>query len=96
MPERVDLTVSQTKTTTNYQLRHLSLNIISKQIAVELVSDTGGVITKVYDSTTTPTGATLLSQINASDNRTVSMVRKVYNRLVADGVLAGTVSGTAD
>lgn len=53
-------------------------------------------VQKVYDATTTPTGASLLSSLNTSNNSGAnpSLIKKVYTRLIADGVITGTVAGT--
>lgn len=53
-------------------------------------------VQKVYNGSTTPTGASLLSTLNTSNNSAgnTSLIKKVYNRLIADGVITGTVAGT--
>lgn len=97
MAEKIALASPETKpSNTSYSLDHISFDLRRRAITVQLLGDNGEAITKTYDHSTTPTGATLFTQVNTSDNRTVSMVKKVYARLIADGVLAGTVSGTPD
>lgn len=97
MAEKVTLTVAETKPeNTAYEVERLTFDIKAKTIHVQLLGDNGEALSKVYDSTTTPTGASLLTTVNTSDNRTVSLIKKVYNRLIADGILVGTVSGTPD
>ncbi len=92
--ERVDLTVSETRTTTYYEIDTVTLSVRAKSVYVVLVGQNGEVKTKVYDATTTPTGATLLTSLNTSNNSTISLMKRVYTRLVTDGVITGTVSGT--
>lgn len=53
-------------------------------------------VQKVYDASSTPTGASLLTSLNTSNNSgaNTSLIKKVYTRLIADGVITGTVAGT--
>lgn len=98
--ERIDLqTPVPRPSTQNCTLDYLIFDpdlqtFANSRIEAVLKCNSGELVSKVYDATTVPTGATLLSQINTSDNRTVSMVRKIYNRLVLDGVIVGSVAGT--
>lgn len=96
MAEQVDLTTPQVATATTYTLNYLGINVVTGTIVVEVKSNLGALITKVYDSTTIPTGASLLSTLNTSNNSAgTSLVKRVFNRLVTDGVIVGTVSGVA-
>jgi hypothetical protein len=93
--ESVTLTSPIIKTSTSScALETFDLNIPKATIAVTLTCNNGDAIGKVYNSTTTPTGASLISTLNTSNNSTTSLVKRVYNRLIADGVITGTVSGT--
>jgi len=99
--ERVDLTAPITKPSTlNCALDYLTLDPdlvtpVNGRIMAVLHCDNGDTIQKVYDATTTPTGQTLLSTLNTSNNSTgTSLIKRVYNRLITDGVITGTVSGT--
>lgn len=95
MPESVDLTAPIAKPSiTNYALDYLTLDVGNSSILVVLKGNTGDTIQKVYNSTTTPTGASLLSALNTSNNSTTSLIKRVYNRLISDGVLVGSVSGS--
>jgi hypothetical protein len=98
--ERLNITVPIAKpSTANCTLDYLTIDpevpLSASRILVVLACNNGDVVQKVYDATTTPTGAALITTLNVSNNSTgTSLVRRVYNRLIADGVLAGTVSGT--
>jgi hypothetical protein len=89
------LTTPVTVTTTTYTLTYLGLDVAGNRIVVNLTSNTGVLLSKTYDNTTTPTGATLLHTLNIANFTTNSLVKAVYNRLIADGVIpAGSISGT--
>lgn len=95
MAERIDLTTPITYPSTGFhELERLTLDVKAGTIYVQLLGQNGESVSKVYNATTSPTGATLLSQLNTSNNSTTSLIKRVYNRLVADGVLVGTVSGS--
>jgi hypothetical protein len=82
-------------TTTTYSLSYLGLDVVNNRIVAQVTSNTGVTVSKTYDATTSPTGATLLHSLNTSNFTTTSLVKAVYNRLIADGVIpAGSVSGT--
>lgn len=96
MAEQVDLVTPVTKPSiTNYRVSYMNLDIDNARITVFLTANNGETLQKVYDSTTTPTGATLLHALNTGNFSTNSLLRAVYNRLIADGVIAGTVTGAA-
>jgi predicted anti-sigma-YlaC factor YlaD len=89
------LTTPATVTTSTYALRYVGLDVAGNRIVVEAVSNTGVVVSKTYDSSTSPTGATLLHSLNTANFTVNSLVKAVFNRLIADGVIpAGSVSGT--
>lgn len=95
--ESVTLNTPIVKTaTSSCALDYMNLDVGNSRILVALKCNNGDVITKVYDSTTTPTGASLLSALNTSNNSGAnpSLIRRVYSRLIADNVIVGTVSGT--
>jgi hypothetical protein len=94
MAEQLDLAAPVSVITSTYVVRYIGLDLAASRIVVELVSNQGGVLTKVYDGSTTPTGAALLNALNTSNNTTTSLVKHVYQRLIADGVVAGNISGT--
>lgn len=95
MAEQVDLITPETKPSNpSYHLERLTLDIDAQRIYVQLKGANGEAISKVYDQTTTPTGAALLSSLNTSNNSVTSLIKRVYQRLTTDGVLAGIISGT--
>lgn len=95
--EAVTLTAPIVKTSTSScALDSMVLDVARSRITVLLTCNNGDLVTKQYDGFTTPTGATLLSSLNVSANSAGnSLIKKVYARLIADGVIAGTVTGTA-
>lgn len=93
--EIVTLTTPQTATATSCSVNYLGLDLSASRIIVEVtLSPTGAKAQKVYDGTTTPTGATLLHNLNTGNFSVNSLMKAVYNRLSTDGVCAGTVGGT--
>lgn len=93
--ESLTLTTPVVKTATTWSIDVITLNIKDRQIAVYLSSDAGDSKTKIYDATTTPTGATALSTINTRNNSVTSLIKWVYQRLQTEGVIAaGNVTGT--
>ncbi len=58
--EIVTLTAPQTRTTSTYTVSDLDFDLLNSRIVVSLRSNHGEPLTKVYDATTTPTGAALL------------------------------------
>lgn len=95
--ERTDLTTPIAKPAiSSYQIQSLLLEPLANRITVDLLANNGEHVLKVYNQDTTPTGASLLSSLNTSNNSGVnpSLVKKVFNRLIADGVITGTVAGT--
>lgn len=93
--ERIDLTTPVATTDTQCVIDSLLLLPRQGRIIVRAVLPvSGATLEKVYDSKTTPTGTTLLSQLNQGNFTTNSLEKAVYNRLSADGVCVGTVAGT--
>ncbi len=98
MAERIDLTAAETKPScTSYELERLIIDVKQKSIAAQLIGPNGESKSVVYNSLTNPTGASLLATLNTSNNSTgTSLIKRVYNRLLTDNVIAGTVSGAPD
>lgn len=65
------------------------------RIYIELIGTSGVIASKVYDNTTTPTAATLLTNLNKANHSggNPSLVASIFNRLITDNVCAGTVTG---
>ena len=91
--ESIHLAVPVVRSTTDCSLRYLGLDVGNARIVVELACNDGSTIQKVYDATTTPTGAALLTTVNRLDNSSVSFIAHIYQRLIADGVVTGTITG---
>ena len=71
----------------------ITLDVTNSRIVINLVCNNYERIAKQYDSFTTPTGATLLHALNIGNFSTNSLMKAVYNRLITDGVIIGTISG---
>lgn len=94
--EAVTLTTPIVKSAPSCTLDSLLLDVARTRIVATLLCAGGDPVTKQYDAFSTPTGATLLSSLNVSANSAGnSLIKKVYARLIADGVISGTVTGTA-
>lgn len=94
--EAVTLTTPIVKTaTSSCALDSLLLDVKGARIVVALSCNNGDTINKQYDNSTTPTGNALLHSLNIGNFSTNSLIKAVYNRLITDGVISGTVSGTA-
>lgn len=81
----------------------IQLNNITKRVIIQLhpwngtdyVLD-GRFEEFVYDAATTPTGATLLRQLNKADLSAISLEKRIMTQLIASGYKSGTVGGTPD
>ena len=85
--EHVTLASPVPATVTAYTLEEIVLNVRDRIIVVRVRPNVGADVSYAYTETTTPTGATLLSQINRGDFSTNSLVKVIYNRLMAAGVI---------
>jgi hypothetical protein len=92
--EIVTLTTPQVQTATSCTVVFVGLDLGNSRIVADVVlQPTGQRTQKVYDATTTPTGASLLHALNTGNFSVNSLMKAVYNRLSTDGVCAGTISG---
>lgn len=96
MAEQITLTVPEAPPANPaYALQQLTLNLPGQYIRIDLIGANGEQKSKTYDGGTVPTGATLLHTLNiANFSGATSLVKAIYLRLLADGVLAGSISGT--
>jgi hypothetical protein len=95
MAEQVDLAVPITRpSTTNFKLERLNLDFLTGAIHIQLLGPNGEALSAVYDANTNPTGASLITALNTANLTSNSLAKRIYTRLIADGYLAGTVSGT--
>lgn len=74
-------------------LKALSLDYEAEAVTIRFVTPGGAQIVS-YGPNTIPTGATLLRGLNKADLSSVSLERRVYQRLIDDGYLTGTITGT--
>lgn len=97
MAEQINLTTPELHPSNpTYILDQVILNVSGKYIRIDLIGANGEQKSKTYDGGTIPTGATLLHNLNIGNfSGTTSLIKAIYNRLFVDGVLVGTVSGTA-
>lgn len=90
--EQVDLTTPET--CTNYRLANLFLDWDGQQIVVCLrCAATGKVLTFTYSGTEARNMMVVLNKANLTAN---SLHKRVLDKLIADGKIAGSVSGTVD
>lgn len=94
MAEQLDLTAPVVPPSiTNYKVRYLELNWDAATIVVGLKGTNGESFRHAYSGTT---ATTLMNSLNTLNMSTTSLQKRILNRLVTDGVLAGTVSGSPD
>ena len=90
--EQVDLTTPET--CTNYRLANLFLDWDGQMIMVCLrCAATGKVLTFTYSGTEARNLMIALNKANLSTN---SLQKRVMDKLIADGKIAGSVSGAPD
>lgn len=100
MAEQVDLAAPITKPAqTFWRILRLGLEVEAKQVNVHLIGDNGELLFVSYPTPAPPshpdqpTGETLLTTLNTANLTNNSLVRRVFTRLIADGYLAGTITG---
>jgi len=90
--EQIDLTAAET--CTNYRVANLFLDWDGQMITVCLrCTATGRVQTFTYTGTEARNMMITLNKANLSTN---SLHKRVLDKLIADGKIAGTVTGTPD
>lgn len=92
MPEIVTLTVALPQLTT-YKVNELHLNWGAASIQIGLIGTNGEAKHHNYSGTTATVFMTALNKANLS---TTSLHKRILERLVTDGVIAGTISGSPD
>lgn len=78
---------------TDYQVVYLELDWEHPRIVVKLRADDGQRVSHNYLGAT---ALTLMRQLNVANLSVQSLHRRVINRLMADGVIGGVVSGVPD
>lgn len=101
MAEKLDLTAPVTKPAlTDYRVERLTLHFNPPEgssIYIQLLGTNGEAFSHAYvDAPGSPTATTLLIALNKMDLSTQSLQRRILARLVADGVLAGSITGSPD
>lgn len=93
MAEQCDLTIPEGAVagTTLYRPVALLLDWENARITVSLVGEGGHRKKVVYDGV-----LTLLKALNTANLSTKSLHKRLLEKLVADGYLVGTISGTPD
>jgi hypothetical protein len=80
-------------TITTYLVRMLKFDYDTSTIDIRLTGPNGEVKTFDYSG---PTALTLMIALNKANLSTTSLQKRVLQQLVADGKLAGTISGSPD
>lgn len=78
---------------TTWRVNEIYLNWDAASIQIGLKGTNGEAKTASYSGAT---ATTFLQQLNKLDMSTTSLHKRIINRLVADGIIAGTVSGSPD
>lgn len=78
---------------TTYRVERLYLDWGASFIRVDLKGSNGEDLTHEY---TGATALTLMRQLNVLNMATQSLHKRILNRLIADGVIAATVTGAPD
>lgn len=103
MAEILNLTVSETApATTTWRIARLCLDVDTPSIKVDLVSNTNKTFTwRLVPTTVVPASTIIqgLSFINQGKFKALqgkSLHRWLLDRMISDGIFAGTVSGIVD
>lgn len=87
--EQVDITPVQPPAITAYTLERLTLDWQNKVIDVVIRDNLGATQSFTYGD-----AANLMRALNTANLSVKSLYRRVLEKLIADGKIAGTVSGT--
>lgn len=96
MVEQVDLTspIMVDPGATVLKVANVYLQILpAPLIKIRLSDDAGRTVEHSYEG---GVALTLLQQLNVADNSTTSLHKRIMQRLISDGVITGTISGTPD
>lgn len=98
MSEQVTLTAPITKPNqTLWALAEFTISLRHNIIRISLQGNNGEGKGVVYDASTTPTAKALLTALNTSNNSAgTSMIKRIFNQLIANGHISGTVGGAPD
>lgn len=84
--EQVDITPVQPPSVTNYKIS--SLTITPSVIDITLADNAGGTVTHTYAD------QAMVQALNTANLSVKSLNRRLMERMIADGKIAGTISGT--
>lgn len=102
MAEAVTLAAPVTVSRTKWILANFDIDALTKTIVVVVLSDDGRQIVARYptpppaSNPSQPAGAVLLTALNTADLTSNSLIKRIFTRLIADGYLTGSVTGTPD
>lgn len=93
--------IIESKTTTKYKIISFTMNLEQAAgpdgepglVAISLRSDLGVTLNHAYRG---PIAITMIKQLNVANLTTKSLIRRVMERLIADGILSGIVQGTPE
>ena len=93
--EQVNLTTPITKPPINsYKIDSIVLNVTGATITIVLIDPVSG--EKPVFSYYGPTATALMNALNKVDLSVKSLQQRIFERLIAEGKIAGTVSGVPD
>lgn len=94
MSEKIELTTPITvPTITDYRITKLLFDVEGAGIVIDLKSNTGLALQFSYNG---PEATTLMVAMCKMNFTTTSMPKKILQKLIVDGKLAGTISGSPD
>ena len=94
MAEQLDLTTPvTTPDITSWRVVYLELNWAAQSIRIGLLGTNGETSHHNYNGEVAETMMINLNKVNLS---TTSLQRRILERLLADGLLVGSISGTPD
>ena len=89
MPQKIRLTVP----VEDYEVSALNLRFLDGLIEIEMTNTNGDRLIHLIQN---PQATVLMRALNKADLSTNSLQKRIMERLVTDGVLTGTISGTPD
>jgi hypothetical protein len=89
--ERATLTVPEVKTNSQYRVSRLMLDWDGSQITIDLTGTNGETKTCSYLSAT---ATTMMTALNKANLTTRSLNQRIFDRIIADGCIAATVTGS--
>lgn len=85
---------------TTVRIERIIIDINQKSVLIQWLGTNGEPGSAAYPTPASgaqPTGATLISSLNTANLSTISLVKRILQRLQTDGYLpAGTIAGTPD